>query len=81
MFVLLLGWLAQYHKGWVVLATGSVLTVSGIGVFLAGVTTHQPLISRVGVLLTLAAVIFAALAIRVRRSRMRESLSRDAQDD
>ena len=46
MFVLVLGWLAQHHKGWVVLATGTALTAAGIAIFLAGFTAHQPLISR-----------------------------------
>jgi hypothetical protein len=47
------------------------LTASGIGIFLAGISAHQPLVSRVGVLVTLMAVIFAILAIRTRRSRVR----------
>ena len=68
MFIFVLGWLAQYRKGWVVLATGTALIASGIGIFLAGFTSHQPLISRAGVLITLVAVIFAALAVRARRS-------------
>ena len=67
MFVLVLGWLAQHHKGWVVLATGTALTTAGIGIFLGGFATHQPLISRAGVLITLLAIIFAVLAIRGRR--------------
>jgi hypothetical protein len=46
MFVLVLGWLAQHRNGWVVLATGTALTATGIAIFLAGFTTHQPLISR-----------------------------------
>jgi len=69
MFILALGWLAQYRKGWVVLATGTALIASGIGIFLAGFASHQPLITRVGVLVTLVALIFAALAVRARRSR------------
>ena len=69
MFIFALGWLAQHRKGWVVLAMGTAFTVSGIGIFLAGFTSHQPQISRAGVLITLAAVIFAAFAVRARRSR------------
>jgi peptidoglycan/LPS O-acetylase OafA/YrhL len=69
MLVLVLGWLAWNRKGWVVLATGTALTAAGIGIFLAGITIHQPLISRAGVLVTLLAVIFAVLAVRSRRSR------------
>jgi hypothetical protein len=69
MFVFVLGWLAGHRKGWVVLATGIALTATGIGVFLAGFTTHQPLISRAGVLITLLALIFAGLAVRARRPR------------
>jgi hypothetical protein len=30
MFVLVLGWLAQHRKGWVVLATGTALTAAGV---------------------------------------------------
>ena len=78
MFVLVLGWLAQHRKGWVVLATGTALTAAGIGVFLTGFTTHQPLISRAGVLITLLAIIFAALAVRARHSRIRKSPGREA---
>ena len=78
MFVLMLGWLAQHRKGWVVLATGTALTAAGIGVFLAGFTTHQPLISRVGILITGLAVAFAALAVRARHTRVRENPGREA---
>lgn len=78
MFVLVLGWLAQHRKGWVVLAAGTALTVAGIGIFLAGFTTHQPLISRAGVLITGLAVVFAALAVRARHSRVREDQGREA---
>ena len=72
MFVLVLGWLAQHHKGWVVLATGTALMAAGVAIFLAGFTTHQPLISRAGALITLLAVIFGVLAIRARHSRVRK---------
>jgi uncharacterized membrane protein len=78
MFVLMLGWLAQHRKGWVLLATGTALTAAGIGVFLAGFTTHQPLISRAGVLVTGLAVVFAALAVRARHSRVRANPGREA---
>jgi uncharacterized membrane protein len=78
MFVLVLGWLAQHRKGWVVLATGTALTAAGIGIFLAGFSTHQPLISRAGVLITGLAVVFAALAVRARHSRVRENPGREA---
>jgi hypothetical protein len=78
MFILALGWLAQYRKGWVVLATGTALIASGIGIFLAGFTSHQPLISRAGVLITLVAVIFAALAVRTRYPRVRKNPGRAA---
>jgi uncharacterized membrane protein len=78
MFVFMLGWLAQHRKGWVVLATGTALLAAGIAVFLAGFTTHQPLISRVGVLITGLAIAFAALAARARHSRLRENQSPEA---
>ena len=78
MFVFVLGWLAQQRKGWVVLATGAALLAAGIGVFLAGFTTHQPLISRVGVFVTGLAVVFAVLAARVRHSRVRKNPGREA---
>jgi hypothetical protein len=78
MFVLVLGSLAWNRKGWVVLATGTALTAAGIGIFLAGITIHQPLISRAGVLVTLLAVIFAVLAVRARRSRVRNGPGREA---
>ena len=73
MFILMLGWLAQHRKGWVVLATGTALFASGIGIFVAGFTSNQPLISRVGVLIVLVAVIFAVLAVGARRSRTRKN--------
>jgi uncharacterized membrane protein YhaH (DUF805 family) len=78
MFIVVLGWLVQHRKGWVVLATGTALTASGAGIFLAGFASHQPLISRAGVLITLVAVIFAALAVRARRSRVRGNPGRAA---
>ena len=78
MFVFVLAWLAGHRKGWVVLATGTALTAAGIGVFLAGFTTHQPLISRAGVLVTVLAALFAALAIRAWHSRVRENPGRKA---
>jgi len=78
MLVLVLGWLAQHRKGWVVLATGTALAAAGIGIFLAGFTAHQPLISRAGVLITGLAVVFAALAVRARHSRVRENPGREA---
>ncbi|MBO0802561.1 MAG: hypothetical protein J2P25_05735 [Nocardiopsaceae bacterium] len=71
MFVFVLGWLAQRCKGWVALATGSALTAAGIAVFLAGFITHQPLISRVGVFITVLAVVFIVRAIRDRHLRER----------
>ena len=77
MFVLVLGWLAQDRKGWVVLATGTALLAAGIAVFLAGFTTHQPLISRVGVFITGLAVVFAVLAVRARHSRVRKNPGRE----
>lgn len=78
MFVFVLGWLAQHRKGWVVLATGAALLAAGITVFLAGFTTHQPLISRVGVFITGLAVAFAVLAVRTRHSRVRKNPGREA---
>jgi uncharacterized membrane protein HdeD (DUF308 family) len=78
MFVFVLGWLAQHRKGWVVLASGAALLAAGIAVFLTGFTTHQPLISRVGVFITGLAVVFAVLAVRARRSRVRNSPGREA---
>ena len=64
MLVLVPGWLAQHRKGWVVLATETALLAAGITVSLAGFTSHQPLMSRVGVLITGLAVVFATLAVR-----------------
>jgi uncharacterized membrane protein len=77
MFVFVLGWLAQHRKGWVVLATGTALLAAGIAVFLAGFTTHQPLISRVGVFITGLAVVFAVLAVRARHSQVRKNPGRE----
>jgi hypothetical protein len=78
MFVFVLGWLARHRKGWVVLATGAAFTAAGIAVFLAGLTAHQPLVSRVGVFITGLAVVFAALAVRARHSRVRKDLGGEA---
>ena len=52
MFVFALAWLAQHQKRWVVLAAGTALTAAGTGISVAGFSTHQPLISRTGVLTT-----------------------------
>ena len=68
MFVFVLAWLARHQKRWVVLAAGTALTAAGIGIFVAGFTTHQPLISRVGVLITIGAIFFAVSAICARHS-------------
>jgi peptidoglycan/LPS O-acetylase OafA/YrhL len=76
MFVFILGWLARHRNGWVVLATGTALLGAGITVFLAGFSTHQPLISRAGVFITGLAVVFAALAVRARRSRVHKNPGR-----
>jgi uncharacterized membrane protein HdeD (DUF308 family) len=86
MFVFVLAWLAQHQKRWVVLAAGTALTVAGIGIFIAGFTTHQPLISRVGVLITIGAIFFAVSAIRTRHSRAgkepgHEALGHSHQED
>ena len=78
MFVLVFAWLAQHHKRWVALATGTALAVAAVGVFLAGFTSHQPLISRVGVLITIGAIFFAVSAIRTRHSRARKDPGREA---
>lgn len=78
MFVFVLGWLAQHRKGWVVLATGTALLAAGIAIFLVGFTTHQPLISRVGVFITGLAIVFAVPAVRARRSRVRKNPGREA---
>lgn len=78
MFVFVLGWLAQHRKGWVVLAAGAGLLAAGIAVFLAGFTAHQPLVSRVGVVITGLAVVFAVLAVRARHSRVRKNPGREA---
>jgi hypothetical protein len=44
-----------------------------------GFTTHQPLISRVGVFITgLATIVFAGLAVRARHSRVLMSPGREA---
>jgi drug/metabolite transporter (DMT)-like permease len=76
MFVLVFGWLAQHRNGWVVLAAGTVLIASGIGISLAGFASHEPLITRIGALMILGALIFAARAVRARRSLARENPGR-----
>ncbi len=73
MFVFVFAWLAQHHKPRVVLTAGTALLVAGIGIFAAGFSTHQPLISRFGALITIAAIIFAVFAIRTRHSRARKN--------
>jgi peptidoglycan/LPS O-acetylase OafA/YrhL len=78
MFVFVLGWLAQHRNGWVVLAVGAALLIAGIAVFLAGFTTDQPLITRVGVFITGLAVVFAMPAVRARHSRVRKNPGREA---
>lgn len=80
MFVLVLGWLAQHRKGWVVLATGTALAATGIAIFLVGFSVHQPLISRVGVLITGLAIIFAVLAARAWHSRIHTNADSGARD-
>lgn len=77
MFVFVLAWLAQHQKRWVVLTAGAALTAAGIGIFAAGFTTHQPLISRVGVLITIVATFFAVSAVRTRHPRARKGPSHE----
>lgn len=48
--------------------------------FVFGFTSHQPLISRVGVFITGMAVILAVLAVRARHSRIRTNAEREASD-
>jgi uncharacterized membrane protein HdeD (DUF308 family) len=76
--VFVLAWLARHQKRWVVLAAGTALSAAGIGIFVAGFTTHQPLISRVGVLITIGAIFFAVSAIRTRHSRARKDPSHES---
>ena len=76
----------RHQKRWVVLAAGTALTAAGTGIFIAGFTTHQPLISRAGVLITIGAIFFAVSAIRTRHSRARkdpghETLGHTHQED
>lgn len=78
MFVFALAWLAQHQKRWAVLAAGTALTAAGTGIFVAGFSTHQPLISRTGVLTTIAAIFFAVSAIRTRHSRARNDPAHEA---
>ncbi len=78
MFVFAFAWLAQHQKRSVVLAAGTALTAAGIGIFVAGFSTHQPLIARVGVFITIGAMLFAVSAIRTRYSRARKDPSHEA---
>ena len=78
MFIFVLGWLAHHRKGWVVLATGTALIAAGLASSSWALPRHQPLISRAGVLITLVAVIFAALAVRTRHARVRDNPGRAA---
>jgi cell division inhibitor SulA len=71
MFLLLplLRQLAQHSRAWVVLSCGAVLLAGGIGISLAGIAMHQPLVTRTGFLVLLVTVIYAVIAVRGRRSR------------
>lgn len=73
MFVLLLvRWLANHHNPWVVRGGVVILVGAAIGIAAAGIAMHQPSITRVGVLLVLASIVYAALVIRNRRARARQ---------
>jgi hypothetical protein len=56
--------LARHGRGWVVTGCVAVLAATGAGVTVAGLAAHQPIVTRTGILILLAAVV---IAVRARR--------------
>jgi uncharacterized membrane protein YadS len=71
MFVLLplIRSVAHHPNRWVVLGVGVALVGTAIGVAAVGISTHQPAVTRIGVLLMLVSIVYAVLIIRGRRAR------------
>jgi hypothetical protein len=61
--------LANHRNPRVVLGIGVVLAGAAIGIAAVGISTHQPAITRIGVFLMLATIVYAVLVIRSRRAR------------
>jgi len=69
--------LAQYPRRPVVIVCGLVLAAAGIAVLAAGITARQPLIAHVGLMILVAAVVFAIFA----RSAWRRDRDVDPEGD
>lgn len=63
----LIRWLANQHNPRLAMAVGFVLIVAAIAVAAAGITVHQPFVTRVGLLLMVASI--ATFVIRSRNDR------------
>ena len=74
MFVILplLRWLAQHDKARVIVGVGALLFVGGLGVSAAAISSHQPMITRVGFFLLIIAILYVVVAVCGRRSRGRD---------
>jgi uncharacterized membrane protein HdeD (DUF308 family) len=60
---------AHHPNRWVVLGAGVALAGAAIGISAVGITAHQPAVTRIGVFLMLASIVYAVLTIRSRRAR------------
>lgn len=67
---------AHHPNRWVVLGAGVAMVGAAIGISAVGITTHQPAVTRIGVFLMLARIVYAVLIIRSRRARTDQKESR-----
>ena len=63
----LIRWLANHHNPQVVVFVGIILVVAAIAFAAAGITIHQPSVTRIGLLLMIASIV--TFVIRSRRAR------------
>ena len=71
----LIRWLAQHHNPRVAFGVAFALTCAAIGIAAIGISTHQPAVTRIAILL-----IIASIAVFVIRSRRDHAGQRDLAD-
>ena len=59
---------AHHPNRWVVLGVGVALVGAAIAIAAVGFASHQPAVTRIGVFLILASIVYAVLVIRSRRA-------------
>ncbi len=75
----LIRWLAHHHNPRVAFGVASALTCAAIGIAAIGISTHQPAVTRIAILLIIASI--ATFIIRSRRDHTSRHDRTDQQDD